>query len=196
MTEWDNLDEYLKLVSLIAYEVESIKRANFQYKNFIDSAKENIDIMNISPSFFSEVISSFEYKVIVGFLKIFDLSGSASLPKLLNQCEQQKKKNSTLHKFILNAKQQLELINSFVEKLRPTRDMMLAHLDKKAFKEDGEEVPSIERFDLDEIDKWLDTAYNMLCKIFELENEDPPPQMPLIDDFPKLVSNIRSKQEK
>ena len=196
MTEWDTLDEYLKLVSLIAYEVESVKRANFQYKNFIDSVKENIDIMNISPSFFGEIISSLEYKVIIGFLKIFDHSGSASLPKLLNQAEQQKNKNNILHKFILEAKQQLETINSFVDKLRPTRDKILAHLDKKAFKEDNEEVPPIERSDLDEIDKWLDTAYNMLCKIFELENEDPPPRMPLIDDFPRLVSIIRSKQEK
>ena len=194
MTEWDNLDEYLKVVSLIAYEVESVKKANFQYKNFLDSAKENINIMNISPNFFSEVISSFRYKVIVGFLKIFDHSGSASLPSLLNQAEQQKKKNSLLHSFVLGAKQQLESSNSFTDKLRPSRDKVLAHLDKRAFKEDNEEVPPIERTDLDTIDKWLDIAYEILNKIFELENETPPPQMPLIDDFPRLVNIIKSKK--
>ena len=75
-----------------------------------------------------------------------------------------------------------------------TIGQMLNDSDKKAFKEDNEEVPPIERADLYTIDKWLDIAYEILNKIFELENETPPPQMPLIDDFPRLVNIIKSER--
>ena len=87
-TAWDDLDNYLKIVSLVAYEIESIIRAHFQLGQLKEALDNNLEVMNIGASFFYEAYNALEYKVYVGTIKIFDKFGSANLNALLNQAEQ------------------------------------------------------------------------------------------------------------
>ena len=81
---WDNYDIYQKHLTMVAYEIESIIECCKQYKGLINEIDNNgLDVINIAPSFFSEIINSFQYKIIVASRKMFDDSSSGNFKKLL-----------------------------------------------------------------------------------------------------------------
>ena len=81
---WDNYDVYQKHLTMVACEIESIIECCKHYKGLINEIDNNgLDVINIAPSFFSEIINSFKYKIIVASRKIFDDSSSGNFKKLL-----------------------------------------------------------------------------------------------------------------
>lgn len=189
-SSWDELDEYLQLVSLVAYEVERIKKAHFQLINLVQMFNEHLDLVNIAPAFFSEALDALEYKVIVGTVRLYN-KGSASLMKLLCKAENRRPLNSNLHKFVLERKKRLEEIDILINPLETARDHYLAHLDQRAF--DGVD-PEINFWnsELNEnIVALLDFAKSTLSGIFTHCGKSLPPEFPLYCDLQKLIDKMK-----
>ena len=91
----------------------------------------------------------------------------------------------------MQTKKQLQVSENTINTIKQSRDQYCAHLDKKAFDE-SEETPYL--FDSSlylDVKDLLDFAWETLDKIFRYCGAELPPQFPLINDLPKIVSNLK-----
>lgn len=191
---WEENDDYSKTISLVAYEVESIKKAYFTLGKLKEEFYRNLEEINICPSFFSEALDGLRYKVVVGTAKLLDKS-SGNFISMLNKGEQERKSDVDLHKNIIYVKKKLAQFDDIRKKVNTSRDHYFAHLDRISF---NEEIPDnmIDLFNENEYKKLgelLDFLWDTLNYIFKHCSGDKLPELVLLDDLPKLIEKLKSK---
>lgn len=178
---WDNYDIYQKHLTMVAYEIESIIECCKHYKSLINEIENNgLDVINIAPSFFSEIINSFKYKIIVATRKIFDDSSSGNFKKLLNS----KKLNNQYYGKIENicklSLKELKNYDDILQIIKDDRNKYYGHLQINFFAG----IISDEIFDeqnFNKLNQLLNWAWNVLHQIMQMCNASIPSKFYNID---------------
>lgn len=165
---WDDYDIYQKHVTMVAYEVETIIECCKHYKSLINEIDNNgLDVVNIAPSFFSEIISSLEYKIIVGTRKIFDDIGSGNFKKLLNSRSLNEKYYNKLKDIFKQSLEELKKYDDIMEMIKNDRNKYYGHLERNFFA--GIITNKIfEKQNFNKLNKLLDWAWHILSKIMQM----------------------------
>lgn len=180
---WDNYDIHQKHLTMVAYEIESVIECCKHYKGLINEIENNgLDVINLAPSFFSEIINSFKYKIIVASRKLFDERSSGNFIKLLNSKELNNKYYSKIKNVCKHSLKELKSYDDILKIIKNDRNKYYGHLELNFF--DGK--ISDEIFDEQNFNKLiqlLEWAWNVVCQIMKMCNASIPTKIYNIDVY-------------
>ena len=178
---WDNYDIYQKHLTMVAYEIESIIECCKQYKGLINEIDNNgLDVINIAPSFFSEIINSFKYKIIVASRKIFDDSSSGNFKKLLTSIKLNKQYYAKIENICKPSLKELKTYDDILQIIRNDRNKYYGHLQMNFFA--GIVSDAIfDEHNFNKLNQLLEWAWNVVCQIMQICNASIPSRFYNID---------------
>lgn len=190
--DWTEKDELQKMLTIFVYDLEITLNNAIQYRYLINLLNENNEFINNAPSFFSQIISSLRYSLIMRTAKIIDESKDGfGFKKILNKLEQSEyreaiKENLNCFRNEYIAWQETVLLIKFL------RDKVYAHNDKIFYYKEfgiGEEV-AIDTPIWLEIEPFLLWLYDSSSAISKNCENEIFPRMNLINDVTKLVEKL------
>lgn len=186
MVSWDEMDDFLRTVSLVHWQTEDTLKCYYQLKNTFSCFDKDLDKINLAPSFFSTAVEAMRYQIIVGTAKLFDYSGTAGIPRILNQGEQNPTYRDSLKCFITKRQTEYKQFEREIRLLRIERDQFYAHLDKRFLLNGGQEAT----FLWDDFEKMLIWALDTLSEILQICGVYVP-SIPITLDLQNLLDKIQ-----
>ena len=178
---WDNYDIYQKHLTMVAYEIECVIECSKHYQGLIKEIEnDGLDIVNIAPSFFSEIINSFKYKIVVASRKLFDDTGRGNFKSLLNSKTLNNKYYGKIRKICELSLKNLETYDDILQMIRIDRNKYYGHLEMNFFAG----IISDEIFDeqnFKKLNQLLEWAWSVVCQIMKMCNASIPSKVYNID---------------
>lgn len=130
---WEQKDDFQRLLTIFQSDVVDALNTTLEYGFVLEFAANYQLFMNKSPQFWTEVMKSLRFTVVMKTAKLFDESKDAiGLQKIFNILEQspydRKLKNA-----LVECRNQYSGYRVYIEELRTLRDKFYAHNDKKEY---------------------------------------------------------------
>ena len=132
---WDNKDDIQKLLTVFEYDAALALNNALQYRYVLEFFDEHLDFINKAPCFWSEVITSLRYSMLMQVARLFDESKDAiGIRKMINIVEQSKYKDSAKD-ILYRVRNEYDSYQNLIEDIRNMRDKIYAHNDKTLYKD-------------------------------------------------------------
>ena len=190
----DDYDDLLQEISIVMHFIEDTVDCINKYIELKEVFLNDLYTINTSaPSFFGQVINSFEYKIIVSALRFFDdKRESSGINRILNRFEQSTLYNHLVKYEIETGRKMIKEYLPKINTLRPSRDKIYAHLDKKVILSPN--PLSEEIIDIYELKNVLIKVWELLNKIM-IKCGAMPSEFPMgINDLNRLISKIKNEK--
>ena len=130
---WDQKDDIQKLLTMLQNDAVDTLNTVLEYKFIMDFTFEEQAYTNKAPLFWSEVMKSFRFTLIMKSARVFDESADAiGIKKAFNMTEQSSYR-SIMSDVINKARTQYESYRIYIDEIRTVRDKLYAHNDKKEY---------------------------------------------------------------
>ena len=130
---WDEKDHFQKLLAIVQNDVVDALNTTLEYGFVLEFVANQQAFCNKSPHFWSEVMKSLRFTLIMKAARLFDESKDAiSLQKIFNILEQSPYREN-LRKDLENCRNQYNGYHDYIEEIRTLRDKLYAHNDKKEY---------------------------------------------------------------
>ena len=130
---WDQKDDIQKLLTMLQNDAVDTLNSILEYSFIMDFISDQTSYINKAPCFWSEVIKSLRFTLIMKTARLFDESKDAiGLKKafhILEQSHYGKDLTSELNK----ARSQYDTYHDYIIEIRTIRDTLYAHNDKKDY---------------------------------------------------------------
>lgn len=130
---WDQKDDIQKLLTMLQNDAVDTLNSVLEYSFIMDFISDQTSYINKAPCFWSEVIKSLRFTLIMKTARLFDESKDAiGLKKafhILEQSHYGKVLTSELNK----ARSQYDTYHDYIIEIRTIRDTLYAHNDKKEY---------------------------------------------------------------
>ena len=171
MLTWDNMDDYLKTVALVHWQVSDVLRCYYQLEGTFKCFDKDLKKTNLAPIFFGTAVGAMRYQIIVGTAKLFDDNGSAGIPEILNLSESHPKYGNSLKPLIVKSRAEYKKFKKQARPLRKERNQFYAHLDRRFLLNDGKGAD----FEWENFEPMLKWAVNILSEILHICGSMVPP---------------------
>lgn len=131
---WEDKDDIQRIITTLEIDATSALNVALQYKYVLEFFDGNLDFVNKSPCFWSEVITSLKYSMLMQAARLFDESKDAiGMKKVLNALEQSKYRDIK-KKTLVKVRNEYETYQNLIDSVRTMRDKFYAHNDKTIYK--------------------------------------------------------------
>lgn len=133
--DWDNKDDIQRILTVLECDAGEALNNALQFKYVLELFDENLDFVNKAPCFWSEVIDSFRYSMLMRAARLFDESKDAiGIKKALNIVEQSKYREAA-KEILRRVRNEYDGYQNLIEDIRNMRDKIYAHNDKTLYKD-------------------------------------------------------------
>ena len=133
--DWDNKDDIQKLLTVLECDAGEALNNALQFKYVLELFDENLDFVNKAPCFWSGVIDSLRYSMLMRAARLFDESRDAiGIKKALNIVEQSKYREAA-KEVLCRVRKEYDGYQDVIEDIRNMRDKIYAHNDKALYKD-------------------------------------------------------------
>ncbi len=171
--KWEEKDDIQKTLSIMASEVADALNNVLEYQYIISFMDKHDTYINEAPWFWSEVLISLRYAIIMRTARIVDESKDAiGIVKLINMIEQSPYRKETID-ICHDIQSQYRRYSASFEEIKTLRDKIFAHNDSRVYRfwmhEEAVDIRRLE-FDgdfwreLEDILRWIKEALYTLCK--------------------------------
>ena len=128
---WDKKDDIQRLLTVLQNDAVDTLNTVLEYGFVLDFTTKHLDFVNRAPSFWSEVMRSLRFTLIMKSARLFDESADAiGLNKVLNILEQSIY-GSRMKNELKEIREQYSKYHKYINEIRTIRDKIYAHNDKK-----------------------------------------------------------------
>lgn len=132
---WKDADDIQRLLTSLEIDAASALNDALQYKYVLALFDSNLDFINKAPCFWSGVITSLRYSMLMQAARLFDESKDAiGMKKALNILEQSKHRN-VAPKTLARVRTEYDNYQDLISDVRNMRDKFYAHNDKTIYKD-------------------------------------------------------------
>lgn len=132
---WKDADDIQRLLTSLEIDAASALNDALQYKYVLALFDSNLDFINKAPCFWSGVITSLRYSMLMQAARLFDESKDAiGMKKALNILEQSKHRN-VAQKTLARVRTEYDNYQDLISDVRNMRDKFYAHNDKTIYKD-------------------------------------------------------------
>lgn len=133
--DWGNKDDIQRILTVLECDAGEALNNALQFKYVLELFDENLDFVNKAPCFWSEVIDSFRYSMLMRAARLFDESRDAiGIKKALNIVEQSKHREAA-KEILRRVRNEYDGYQNLIEDIRNMRDKIYAHNDKALYKD-------------------------------------------------------------
>lgn len=133
--DWKDKDDVQRLLTVLEIDAASALNNALQYKYVLELFDNNLDFINKAPCFWSEVITSLRYSMLMQAARLFDESKDAiGMKKALNILEQSEHRD-VAKKALAKIRTEYENYQGLISDVRNMRDKFYAHNDKTQYKD-------------------------------------------------------------
>ena len=130
---WDEKDDFQRLLTIAQNDVVDALNTTLEYGFVLDFVADQQSFVNKSPHFWTEVMKSLRFTLVMKAARLFDESKDAiGLQKIFNILEQSPYRES-LRKELVACRKQYDGYYDYIEEIRTLRDKLYAHNDKKEY---------------------------------------------------------------
>lgn len=133
--DWDNKDDIQRILTVLECDAGEALNNALQFKYVLELFDENLDFVNKAPCFWSGVIDSLRYSMLMRAARLFDESRDAiGIKKALNIVEQSKYREAA-KEVLCRVRKEYDGYQDVIEDIRNMRDKIYAHNDKALYKD-------------------------------------------------------------
>ena len=133
--DWDNKDDIQRLLTVLECDAGEALNNALQFKYVLELFDENLDFVNKAPCFWSGVIDSLRYSMLMRAARLFDESRDAiGIKKALNIVEQSKYREAA-KEVLCRVRNEYDGYQNMIEDIRNMRDKIYAHNDKALYRD-------------------------------------------------------------
>lgn len=130
---WDQKDDIQKLLTMLQNDAVDTLNSVLEYSFIMDFMSDQTSYINKAPCFWSEVIKSLRFTLIMKTARLFDESKDAiGVHKVFNILEQSNYREVLINE-LNKAKAQYDTYHVYINEIRTIRDTLYAHNDKKEY---------------------------------------------------------------
>ena len=131
---WDKKDDIQRLLTVLQNDAVDTLNTVLEYGFVLDFTTKHLGFVNRAPSFWSEVMRSLRFTLIMKSARLFDESADAiGLNKVLNILEQSIY-GSRMKNELKEIREQYSKYHKYINEIRIIRDKIYAHNDKKEYR--------------------------------------------------------------
>lgn len=130
---WDQKDDIQKLLTMLQNDAVDTLNSVLEYSFIMDFMSAQTSYVNKSPCFWSEVIKSLRFTLIMKTARLFDESKDAIGLKRTFHILEQSHYREVLISELNEAKNQYDTYHVYINEIRTIRDKLYAHNDKKEY---------------------------------------------------------------
>lgn len=132
--DWDDKDDIQRLLAVLACDAGEALNNALQFKYVLELFDENLDFVNKAPCFWSGVIDSLRYSMLMRAARLFDESRDAiGIKKALNIVEQSKYREAA-KEVLCRVRNEYDGYQNMIKDIRNMRDKIYAHNDKALYR--------------------------------------------------------------
>ena len=132
---WDDKDDIQRILTSLEVDATSALNDALQYSYVIELFNNNLDFVNRAPCFWSEVISSLRYSMLMQAARLFDESKDAiGMKKALNILEQSSHRDD-VKETLTKVRNEYAGYQDLIDGIRKMRDKFYAHNDKTIYRD-------------------------------------------------------------
>lgn len=133
--DWDNKDDIQRILTVLECDAGEALNNALQFKYVLELFDENLDFVNKAPCFWSGVIDSLRYSMLMRAARLFDESRDAiGIKKALNIVEQSKYREAA-KEVLCRVRNEYDGYQNMIEDIRNMRDKIYAHNDKALYRD-------------------------------------------------------------
>lgn len=133
--DWDNKDDIQRILTVLECDAGEALNNALQFKYVLELFDENLDFVNKAPCFWSGVIDSLRYSMLMRAARLFDESRDAiGIKKALNIVEQSKYREAA-KEVLCRVRNEYDGYKNMIEDIRNMRDKIYAHNDKALYRD-------------------------------------------------------------
>ena len=133
--DWDNKDYIQRILTVLECDAGEALNNALQFKYVLELFDENLDFVNKAPCFWSGVIDSLRYSMLMRAARLFDESRDAiGIKKALNIVEQSKYREAA-KEVLCRVRNEYDGYKNMIEDIRNMRDKIYAHNDKALYRD-------------------------------------------------------------
>lgn len=133
--DWDNKDDIQRILTVLECDAGEALNNALQFKYVLKLLDENLDFVNKAPCFWSGVIDSLRYSMLMRAARLFDESRDAiGINKALNIVEQSQYREAA-KKVLCKVRNEYNGYQNMIKDIRNMRDKIYAHNDKALYKD-------------------------------------------------------------
>ena len=133
--DWDNKDDIQRILTVLECDAGEALNDALQFKYVLELFDENLDFVNKAPCFWSGVIDSLRYSMLMRAARLFDESRDAiGIKKALNIVEQSKYREAA-KEVLCRVRNEYDGYKNMIEDIRNMRDKIYAHNDKALYRD-------------------------------------------------------------
>ena len=133
--DWDDKDDIQRILTVLECDAGEALNNALQFKYVLELFDENLDFVNKAPCFWSGVIDSLRYSMLMRAARLFDESRDAiGIKKALNIVEQSKYREAA-KEVLCRVRNEYDGYKNMIEDIRNMRDKIYAHNDKALYRD-------------------------------------------------------------
>lgn len=133
--DWKDKDNIQRIITILEVDAARALNTALEYKYVLEFTSEKLDFTNKSPYFWSEILTSLRYSMLMQAARLFDESkDSIGMKKAFNMLEQSKYRDD-IKQTLVRVRNEYESYRDLIDDIRTMRDKIFAHNDKVIYKD-------------------------------------------------------------